>query len=124
MIGAPVSDSTSMVYQLLVHSNIRSDWGWFGRWVLISPAAHRIHHSSKPEHYNKNISVLVIWDRLFGTWYAGNVPAEQLGIVDKGYGSKNFLVHSVHDLWVFIVAIGKYLTKPIKKKTVILPAIE
>ncbi len=47
-------------YQLLVHTNVTWTWGWFGRWVLISPAAHRLHHSTNPEHYGKNLSVLTI----------------------------------------------------------------
>ena len=38
------------IYQLLVHSNIRSDWGWFGKWVVLSPMHHRLHHSV---HYNE-----------------------------------------------------------------------
>lgn len=37
------------------------------RW-LISPAQHQLHHSTDPEHFNKNYGVfLAVWDRLGGT---------------------------------------------------------
>jgi sterol desaturase/sphingolipid hydroxylase (fatty acid hydroxylase superfamily) len=41
--------------------------GALGR-VFMSPAHHQIHHSTKPEHFNRNLgSCLAIWDWLFGT---------------------------------------------------------
>lgn len=46
-------------------------WISFGpsveRWV-ISPAMHQIHHSDKPEHFDRNMGgSLAVWDRMFGT---------------------------------------------------------
>ena len=46
-------------------------WISFGprveKWV-ISPAMHQIHHSDKPEHFDRNMGgSLAIWDRMFGT---------------------------------------------------------
>jgi sterol desaturase/sphingolipid hydroxylase (fatty acid hydroxylase superfamily) len=56
----------------LIHSEIRSSYGWFGRWLFISPAAHRVHHSPLQQYWDKNFSVsLVLWDRVFGTWDPG-----------------------------------------------------
>ena len=37
-------------------------------YILITPAAHRIHHSTAPEHFNSNLGILSIWDRMFGTY--------------------------------------------------------
>lgn len=80
----------------LIHSEIRSTYGWFGRWIFISPSAHRVHHSLLPQHWNKNFSVsLVIWDRLFGTWEpaasleAANTP---IGYPDSIYNSQSPLI--------------------------------
>ena len=59
--------AVNAVYQSMVHSNY--DWKW--RWVefiLITPATHRIHHSTAREHYDSNFGILSIWDRLFGTY--------------------------------------------------------
>lgn len=39
--------------QFLIHSNLRISYGWFGRWCMVSPANHRVHHSALPEHFNK-----------------------------------------------------------------------
>lgn len=56
------------VHTLLLHSNISADWGWIGRWLIQSPAAHRVHHSRKQAHFDKNFgATLIIWDRMFGT---------------------------------------------------------
>jgi sterol desaturase/sphingolipid hydroxylase (fatty acid hydroxylase superfamily) len=43
----------------------------FGKlsWLLNSPAYHRRHHSSLPEHFNSNYAALLpIWDVLAGSY--------------------------------------------------------
>ncbi len=52
----------------LRHSHVWVSFGWFER-IFVSPAQHQIHHSTQPEHIDKNFgSSLAIWDRLFGSW--------------------------------------------------------
>jgi hypothetical protein len=50
--------------------------------VLNTPAWHRVHHACNPQYIDRNYAgVLVIWDRLFGTF----VPEEEVcryGITD------------------------------------------
>lgn len=48
----------------LRHSHVRFSYpSWLEKW-LISPAQHQIHHSSHPDHFDKNLgSALAIWDR-------------------------------------------------------------
>jgi len=54
-------------------SNLRHSHVWlsFGPWLeraFISPAQHQIHHSDRPEHYDRNFgSFLAVWDWMFGT---------------------------------------------------------
>lgn len=64
------------------HSQVWLEYpDWLGRW-LSSPVMHQIHHSSRPEHHDKNYGELFsIWDRWFGTWVKAerHVPLE-LGI--------------------------------------------
>ena len=51
----------------LRHSHIWLSFGQFERW-FISPAQHQIHHSSLPEHHDKNFGTwLAIWDRSFNS---------------------------------------------------------
>ncbi len=55
----------------LRHSPIRLTYGRFERWI-ISPLQHQIHHSTNPDHYDKNFgSILSVWDRLANTWFPG-----------------------------------------------------
>jgi sterol desaturase/sphingolipid hydroxylase (fatty acid hydroxylase superfamily) len=53
------------------HSNFATGYGWIGRWLIVSPRMHRLHHAVSPAYHNKNFSNdFVIWDRLFGTYAA------------------------------------------------------
>lgn len=52
--------------------------GVLGR-ILMSPAHHQIHHSTNPEHFNRNMgSSLCIFDWLFGTLYVPSKEREKL----------------------------------------------
>ncbi|GGW18024.1 sterol desaturase family protein [Streptomyces capoamus] len=38
-------------------------------YVFVTPSHHRVHHGSDPEYLDKNFgSILIIWDRIFGTF--------------------------------------------------------
>jgi sterol desaturase/sphingolipid hydroxylase (fatty acid hydroxylase superfamily) len=51
----------------LQHSHFPISFGPFDR-LIISPVMHQVHHSTKPEHWNKNFgSRLAIWD-----WFHGS----------------------------------------------------
>lgn len=68
IIGAVIA-----AHSLLIHTTIPWAFGRYGKWLLISPAAHQVHHSFDPAYYNRNFgSLLPIWDRLFGTWAEAN----------------------------------------------------
>lgn len=52
--------------------------GVLGR-ILMSPAHHQIHHSTNPDHYDRNMgSTLCIFDWLFGTLYIPSKEREKL----------------------------------------------
>ena len=62
----------SLVFNLaganLRHSHVWLGWGKFEKWIM-SPAQHQIHHSAKPEHFNKNFGVMIgLWDYWFSSW--------------------------------------------------------
>jgi sterol desaturase/sphingolipid hydroxylase (fatty acid hydroxylase superfamily) len=57
------------VYALLLHANLRWDFGPL-RYVIASPAYHRWHHTSEAEGLQRNFAGLFPWiDMLFGTLY-------------------------------------------------------
>jgi sterol desaturase/sphingolipid hydroxylase (fatty acid hydroxylase superfamily) len=77
------------VNQYLVHSNLTTDYGWIGRWLLVSPNMHRLHHATDPKYFNKNFTFdLVIWDRLFGTY--ATCDKEAIGAVPLGLDRSPF----------------------------------
>lgn len=76
-----------LVYMALImftHANVRLELGPLTPWVC-GPQQHRIHHSIRPEHHNKNFAAFFpIWDILFGTYHqpkAGEWPAT--GVADE-----------------------------------------
>jgi sterol desaturase/sphingolipid hydroxylase (fatty acid hydroxylase superfamily) len=53
---------------LLRHSSLHLGYGRWLERVLISPAQHRLHHSTAPEHRDRNFGfALAIWDAWAGT---------------------------------------------------------
>lgn len=63
----------------LRHSHLWLSYGpWLGR-LLVSPAAHQIHHSRAERHWDRNLGqFLAIWDWLFGTLYLPGREPEPL----------------------------------------------
>ncbi|WP_162784926.1 sterol desaturase family protein [Polynucleobacter necessarius] len=72
----------SIFHTQIIHSKINHNWGFVGKWIVVSPHSHLIHHSAHESHRDKNFSFLFpIWDHLFGTWYSGkNHDTSMLGI--------------------------------------------
>ncbi|MEO1079700.1 MAG: sterol desaturase family protein [Pseudomonadota bacterium] len=57
-------------YQFFLHTEYVGRLGPL-EWILNTPSNHRVHHSSRQEHVDKNFgSVFMVFDHLFGT-YAG-----------------------------------------------------
>lgn len=55
-------------YQQWLHTETIGRLGWFDR-VFNSPSNHRVHHGSQSAYLDKNYgAVLIVWDRMFGTW--------------------------------------------------------
>lgn len=75
----------------LQHANVRTSLGPL-RHVLVSPQAHRIHHSALPEHWNKNYGVLFsFWDRMFGTAFLDHTQYPPTGLaVDRPASRRAF----------------------------------
>jgi sterol desaturase/sphingolipid hydroxylase (fatty acid hydroxylase superfamily) len=76
----------------LCHSNLNTDYDWIGRWLLVSPRMHRLHHAASQRYYNSNFTFdLVIWDRLFGTYAACDASAAanvRLGLDDNPFNGR------------------------------------
>lgn len=73
------------------HSKLRWNFGFIGKWIFLSPNAHRIHHSKSEKHFNKNFgTVTPLWDRFFGTWHEEETHDIEIGLSDDVHnGSEN-----------------------------------
>lgn len=70
-----------LVWEAAIHNE------WVGRlgpleWVLATPSNHRVHHSLEAGHLDRNFGgLLVVWDRLFGTYAPeGDIRIQRFGV--------------------------------------------
>jgi sterol desaturase/sphingolipid hydroxylase (fatty acid hydroxylase superfamily)/uncharacterized membrane protein YhhN len=57
-----------LLYQFWIHTELVGKLGWFDR-VFASPSNHRVHHGINDPYLDKNYGgILILWDRLFGTY--------------------------------------------------------
>lgn len=67
-------------YVMFLHSNVK--WG-FGpcRWLVVSPAYHRWHHTTDAEGIDKNFAgIFPVWDVLFKTAYFPRTLPKKYGV--------------------------------------------
>lgn len=58
----------SLGFQFFVHTQVVGKLGRL-EWVFNTPSHHRVHHASNAKYIDRNFAgVLIIWDRLFGTF--------------------------------------------------------
>lgn len=73
LLGVPPSAvallfTANLLYQFWIHTQLIGTLGPLERW-LSTPANHRVHHGIDPEYLDRNYGgVLMVWDRLFGTF--------------------------------------------------------
>ncbi|MEM8681887.1 MAG: sterol desaturase family protein [Pseudomonadota bacterium] len=81
------------VYQTLLHTEVVRKLPRPIEAIMNTPSHHRVHHGSNPEYIDKNYGgILIIWDRLFGTFAEERRPVVY-GITDP--------IKSVNPLTVF-----------------------
>jgi sterol desaturase/sphingolipid hydroxylase (fatty acid hydroxylase superfamily) len=60
--------SITQLYGILIHTKLIGKLGPL-EWFMATPSHHRVHHGSNIPYLDKNLGmVLIIWDRLFGTF--------------------------------------------------------
>lgn len=73
LIGLPlpmflVARFAGNVWGIFNHTRLVHRLGWLEGWVA-TPANHRVHHGIQPKYLDRNYGqVLMLWDRLFGTF--------------------------------------------------------
>lgn len=93
-----VAYSINLAYQYFVHTEAVGKLSPLVEWIFNTPSHHRAHHGRNPRYIDKNYGgILIIWDRLFGTFQAEREddPVEY-GIPNQIY-SHNFLTLNFHE---------------------------
>ena len=73
LIGFPlevllVVSAGNLIYQFWVHTQLIRRLGVLD-YVLVTPSNHRVHHAQNERYIDKNYGgVLILWDRMFGTF--------------------------------------------------------
>ncbi|RNM17743.1 sterol desaturase family protein [Nocardioides pocheonensis] len=61
----------NLIFQFFVHTELVDKLWWPIELVFNTPSHHRVHHGSDPEYLDKNYAgILIVWDRLFGSFVA------------------------------------------------------
>lgn len=99
-------------YPFFTHTQLVGKLGWL-EYIIVTPSHHRVHHSSNLEYLDKNYGdMLIIWDKIFGTFI--EETAEPKFGLTKSLGSYSFLWQHFHYVLELIVAFR--MAKTIKQK--------
>jgi len=90
--------SINLMYQFWLHTKLIPRLG-FLEGIINTPSAHRVHHASNPMYLDKNYGgILMIFDRMFGTYIPEDPNTEIVyGLTHPNY-SKN-PINVVFNVW-------------------------
>jgi alkylglycerol monooxygenase len=95
------------LYPFFIHTQALGKWGWFEK-ILVTPTHHGVHHASNPEYLDKNYGdVLIIWDKLFGTFMQAKKEIPPVYGLTKPLNSHSFLWQHFHFPLELLVAIRR-----------------
>lgn len=84
------------MYPFFIHTRALGKWGWFER-ILVTPTHHGVHHASNPEYLDKNYGdVLIIWDKMFGTFVQERKDIKIVYGLTRQLNSHSFLWQHFH----------------------------
>jgi sterol desaturase/sphingolipid hydroxylase (fatty acid hydroxylase superfamily) len=67
--------SISLIYQFWIHTELVGKLPRWFEFIFNTPSHHRVHHGANVEYLDRNhAGILIIWDRLFGTFEPERAP--------------------------------------------------
>lgn len=79
-------------YQQWLHTEAIGKLPWLDGW-LNTPSNHRVHHGVQAQYQDRNYgAILIVWDRLFGTWAREEEPV-RYGVTHPIGSSHPLTVH-------------------------------
>lgn len=108
--------SLNLFYQFWLHTDLVRRLGPL-EWVFNTPAHHRVHHASNGEYLDRNYGgILIIWDRLFGTFAAERKDTPIVYGLVHPIGSLNPLTVTFHEYRVMARDFWRAQTWPQRLK--------
>jgi sterol desaturase/sphingolipid hydroxylase (fatty acid hydroxylase superfamily) len=101
LIGFPPSAvmfalALNLAYQFFIHTESMDKWPAWAEFLLNTPSHHRAHHGRNDQYIDKNYGgILIIWDRLFGT-FEPEVEKVEYGVV-RPIDSHNLITLNFHE---------------------------
>lgn len=91
--------SISLIYQYWVHTElIKRMPKWF-EFILNTPSHHRVHHASNIRYLDQNhAGILIIWDRMFGTFVEEREDEKPVYGITKNINTYNLFKIASHEL--------------------------
>lgn len=104
------------LYQIWIHNQKIGRLGILER-VINTPALHRVHHGSNPLYINKNFGgILIIWDRLFGT-YQSETETPIYGLTKNIHTNNPLKINAIEYRYLIRDIVNSRSFKEIWKKT-------
>jgi sterol desaturase/sphingolipid hydroxylase (fatty acid hydroxylase superfamily) len=107
----------NLAFQFFVHTQSVYKLGWLEK-VFNTPSHHRVHHSINKAYLDKNFAgVLIIWDKIFGTYVDENPTLNgpcRYGIVGQ-IESNNPIYINFHQ-WIYLIK-GVFNAKGLRAKS-------
>jgi alkylglycerol monooxygenase len=91
----------NLIYQFWIHTRFVNRMG-FLEYVLNTPSHHRVHHGVNNPYLDKNYAgVLIVWDRLFGS-FVSETEEPRYGIIKplRSYNPFWINTHAWHEMWL------------------------
>ena len=91
----------SLIYQFWIHTETLGKIGLL-EFVLNTPTHHKLHHASNLDYLDRNqAGVLIIWDRLFGTFVKENEEKPVYGLTQNihSFNPIKIAFHEWRDIW-------------------------
>jgi len=103
-------------YPFFTHTQLIGKLGWL-EYIIVTPTHHKLHHSSNEEYLDKNLGdMLIIWDKIFGT-YVEETVEPKYGLT-KSLKSYSFLWQHFHYVLELLVAFQLATTFKAKLKVI------
>ncbi|MEO6886045.1 MAG: sterol desaturase family protein [Jatrophihabitantaceae bacterium] len=98
--------SVNLIFQFFVHTERVGQLLRPVEFVFNTPSHHRVHHASDADYLDRNYAgILIIWDRLFGT-YAQETHRPTYGLT-KNIASHNPFVLQYHEYAAILGDLGR-----------------